>query len=171
MAVRIGIPASRPLQWTVNDHPVPGGVSSRSLDNVYPAPTATVDWALSGDALTVTNRPSDGNYRIWIDCFPADPSDRAKGGSPLIFDFAPGVRIWEQDYYNNMEACSEAERAMLSLIFSRLHTISQAVPRGGDPASQILEAIDRRTRSIPGMSHAARDTVRQVAEFNEGQKE
>jgi hypothetical protein len=164
--VRLGIPPTRAVQWTVNDQPVSHGASSVLLDHIYPALTATVDCVLTDDTLTVTNRPGDGDYRIWIDCYPANPVDRAQGGATLIFDFTPQVKIYEPDYHANMEACAQAERANLSATLGRLHYLPNAVPRGGDPGSEVLQAIDRRTRSLPGMDHATRTTARQLVDFN-----
>lgn len=165
--IREEIGPERPLAWTVNDQPIAPGTSTQVLTNVYPATTGTVECELIGDTLTLHNHPSDGEYRIWINCRPAEPDEYGKGISTLIFDFTPDVTSFESDYYTNMEACAEVERAYLSAIVSRLRTTPLAVPHGGDPAQQIYEAIDRRLRSLPGMQLAQRTATRQVGEARE----
>jgi hypothetical protein len=166
-ATRNGIPAARPLLWMVNDQPVAIGATQLVLQIQYPKASVTLDCTLVGDTLTLRNRPGDGGYRIWVDCFPADPVEYDKGGWELIYDFEPKVRQFEPDYYTNMQKCADLVRARIAEILGRLRTIPQALPHGGDPLAQISVGIQRQLRALPGMDQVSVETVRQLGEFGE----
>jgi hypothetical protein len=164
-ATRNGIPASRPLQWTVNDQPVLLNATQVVLQIQYPPATVTLDCAFAGDLLTLRNRPSDGSYSIQVDCFPDDPVERDKGGWELNYDFQPRVRHFEPAYYTNVQQCAALERVRLTGMLGHLRMISQAVPRGGDPLSQISAGIDRQLRLLPGMDRGSLKIVTQIGDF------
>lgn len=151
---RVGIEADRLLQWTLNDVPIPAGSGAVAIPLPAPGTSATLDCTLTGDSLTVANRPADGAFRIWIDVYPVASENRAEGTASLIYDFAPNLQNFEPDYYPNMAACTAAERAHVAATVGNMHTTPQAVPPGGDPESQLLRGVELRATTLPGMTAA-----------------
>jgi hypothetical protein len=116
------------------------GLASLTSDVRFPLPlpggagviarTVEVGYSVNNDVVTLTNTSTDGNYNITLHVKATDPAGYVVENIIGVAFIGASVQIGG-GFDDFMRLCQAASRIRIS----KLSTIPQSVPRGGDPGS------------------------------------